>query len=67
MKTGRPPPPFVKVFHKILVFFKRWLPLAVEKVKEAVLGQNNANLKDLEHYSGDDSTAVIRNLILPSP
>ena len=41
--------------------------LAVEKVKEAVLGQNNANLKDLEHYSGDDSTALIRNLILPSP
>ena len=27
MKTERPPPPFVKTFHKIPVFFKGWLPL----------------------------------------
>ena len=26
MKTSRPPPSFVKVFHKTEVFFKRWLP-----------------------------------------
>ena len=34
-------------------------------VKEVILGQNNSNLKDLEHYSGDNPIAVTKNLILP--
>ena len=29
MKSGWPPPPFVKLFHKIPLFFERWLPLDV--------------------------------------
>ena len=36
MKTERPPPPFVKTFHKIPVFFKGWLPLPVSTVTSVV-------------------------------
>ena len=34
MKFGRPTPPFVKKFHKIPFFFRRWLPLALKNAKE---------------------------------
>ena len=45
MKSGCPPPPFVKKIHKIPAFFEGWLPITVETDDIYEEHQHSQNVK----------------------